>query len=231
MTPAEFKRRLAAGEKVLLVNPDHVAPSLVQKLGAYGADAAFIDCEHGAPSFLDVEEMARAARLAGMISLVRPESHERALMTRYLHRGIDGLIVPLVHTAEQCRSIVETVRYACPYDHADKIIVVMIESIQGVDNLPAMLSVEEIDVFFIGPGDLSQSMGYLPTVHAGQERAQPVIEAVDRAMHTILSAGRAAGTLVNPGDIADFAGAGAQLLYLHVNELIGGELARLRKSV
>src|SRR5690606_14466459 len=129
--------------------------------------------------------MARAVRLGGAVSIVRPESDARWMIARYLNRGIDGVMVPLVHTAEQCEEIVRTVRYACPDDHEARIVVVMIESMEGVRNLPSILQVEGIDVFFVGPGDLSQSMGYPPRVFAGQERPKEVVEAVDHALRTI----------------------------------------------
>ena len=51
-------------------------------------------------------------------------------------------------------------RYARPKDHDDKVLVAMIESVAAIADLPEMLEVEGIDVFFLGPNDLSHSMGY-----------------------------------------------------------------------
>lgn len=231
-SPAQrFKARLAAGERLILVNPDDVAAGLAQFIASNGADAIFIDCEHGAPSFLDVENMARATRLAGAVSIVRPDCASRPLMTRYLNRGIDGLMVPLVDSAEQCREIVEIVRYACPSDHGDKLVIAMIETVEAIANLPEMLEVDGVDVFFIGPGDLSQSMGYLPATRAGQPRAPALMETVERAIRAIVAGGRVAGTVANQDDAQAFAGLGAQLLYFHANEFIARGLRQVKNGL
>src|SRR5690606_20296765 len=134
---------------------------LVEFLGSLGIDAIFIDCEHGSAGFEKVEDMARAARLTGAAAIVRPASQDSWLITRYLDRNIDGLIVPHVDTADQARALVETVRYARPRDHQDKIVIAQIESPQAVENLPELLAVDGIDVYFIGPGDLSATMGFV----------------------------------------------------------------------
>ena len=90
------KERIAAGAVVDFINPDYPSPGLVEFLGRAGVDAIFIDCEHGSAGFERVEEMARAARLTGMAAIVRPMAADGGLMTRYLERGIDGLIGPHV---------------------------------------------------------------------------------------------------------------------------------------
>jgi 4-hydroxy-2-oxoheptanedioate aldolase len=71
-------------------------------------------------------------------------------------------MVPMVDTADQARAIVEAVRYACLSDHERRLIIAMIETPKAIDDIDELLAVEGIDVFFIGPGDLSQNMGYPP---------------------------------------------------------------------
>ncbi len=65
----------------------------------------------------------------------------------------------------------DAVRYALPSDYEKRLVVAMIETVDAVDNLDEMLKVEGIDVYFIGPGDLSQNMGYAPA--AAVRRAAP----------------------------------------------------------
>src|SRR5216110_608581 len=101
MIGAKLRQRLAAGENLLMINPNHVSSSLAARLPELGADAIFIDCEHGMAGFEDVREMARAARSGGGGAILRPDSHQRSLITRYLNAGVDGVMVPLVNTAEQ----------------------------------------------------------------------------------------------------------------------------------
>ena len=216
----QLKDKLAKGQAVAVINPDHPSASLVESLGRFGFDGAFIDCEHGSANMETVEKMARAARVSGMASIVRPETNVPWLITRYLHRGVDGVMVPLVHTAEAARSVVQTVRYACPNDYDDRFIVVMIESAEGIDNLSDILKVEGIDVFFLGPGDLSQSMGYQSKVWEGQERPAEVVLAMEGAFKTILGAGKVAGTLVNRLDVQSFVRQGVLFLYDHANHFL-----------
>jgi 4-hydroxy-2-oxoheptanedioate aldolase len=113
------------------------------------------------------------------------------------------------------REIVETVRYARPKDHRDKVVVAMIESLKAVANLPELLKVEGIDVFFIGPNDLSHSMGYPAQMHHPEVKAM-----VKKASAAIRAAGKIPGTLVVGETAAEFVAAGCRFLYEHANSLI-----------
>lgn len=217
---SSIKRKLKDRKPVTVINPDHPSPSLVASIAKLGFDGIFIDCEHGAANMERVEDMARAARLHGAESILRPDTGLPWLITRYLHRGVDGVMVPLVHTAADAQRVVDTVRYAHPDDYEDKIIVLMIESVDGIKNLKQMLKIEGIDVFFIGPGDLSQSMGYPLRVWEGQARPAAVTTAVDRAIAAIVDAGKTAGTLVNRADTAEYIEKGVLYLYDHASHFL-----------
>ena len=69
-----FKEKLRRDEIVVVVNPDHPSPSLTEYVAGLGFDGVFIDCEHGMATVERVQEMCRAARAAGVQSIVRPES-------------------------------------------------------------------------------------------------------------------------------------------------------------
>lgn len=229
------KEKLAANEPVWFVNPNHVAPSLVETIGSLGFDGVFIDCERGSPSFRDVEELARAARVSGTASIVRPDTNLRWLLTRYLDRGVDGIIVPFVHTAQEAQHIVDTVRYARPTDHEEKMVIVIIESRAGLKNLPDMLKNDRIDVFFIGGGDLAQDMGYdLHMLEEGDQRPKDVQEAIDGAIDAILGANRTAGLLVNRGNVGAYVDRGVRFFYEMANNLLATGardfLDRVRRS-
>ena len=113
-----FKDKLGRDEVVVVLNPDHPSPSLTEFVASLGFDGVFIDCEHGVASVERVQDMCRAARAAGVQSIVRPESDAPFLITRYLDAGAGGIMVPHVESAAAAREIVETVRYARPKDHA-----------------------------------------------------------------------------------------------------------------
>lgn len=219
------KERIASGAVVDLINPDYPSPGLVEFLGRSGVDALFIDCEHGSSGFERVEELARAARLTGMAAIVRPMTADSALMTRYLERGIDGLMVPHVDDAETANTVVETIRYTRWRDYEDVIFLAQVESVRAIDNLPELLAVEGIDVYFIGPSDLSQDMG-----HAG-EFDHPEVEAqIQRARKSILDANRCAGILVNPETVAHRVEEGFRVLYEHANTFIQRGVGAMRAS-
>ena len=209
-----IKEKLAAGAPVFLVNPNHLVQSLVGTFGRLGFDGIFIDCERGAASFETVEGLALAARAAGIASFVRPETNLPWLLTRYLDRRVDGLVVPFVQTADEAAAVVKTTGYARPQDHAGKAIVVIVETVKGLANLQAILAVEGIDVFFIGAGDLAQDMGYAQhLVAAGEERPAEVQRAVDSAISQIVAAGKVPGMLVNRANIQRFLRQGVRFFY------------------
>jgi 2-keto-3-deoxy-L-rhamnonate aldolase RhmA len=210
-----FKAKLQRDEVVVVVNPDHPSPSLTEFVAGLGFDGVFIDCEHGMATIERVQEMCRAARTAGIQSIVRPECDAPWQITRYLDAGAGGIMVPHIDTAEAARQVVETVRYARYRDHADKVVIVMIESLAAIENLDQILAVESVDVFFVGPGDLSQSMG-LP----GQMLHPDVKALVKKAAHRIRAAGKVPGTLVVRETASEFVAAGCRYLYEHANNFI-----------
>jgi 4-hydroxy-2-oxoheptanedioate aldolase len=224
-----LKERLANGTPVLMVNPNHVSPTLCEKLVRSGADSVFIDCEHGLAGFEDIHHMAKAARYGGGFGIVRPQNQERSTITRCLNAGADGVMVPLIHTAQTARQVVEIFRYAMPDDFQNKLLIAMVESVEAVANLDEILAVDGIDVFFVGPGDLSQSMGFSPNVPAGGRRAQTVLDTVDSTLRRIRAAGKAAGTLVVKNDVAHLVSQGAQLLYYHADPYVADGVAAMRQ--
>ena len=229
MMGAKYRERLAKGERLLMINPNHVSSGLAARMAELGADAIFIDCEHGTASFDEAREMARAARSGGGGAILRPDSHQRSIITRYLNAGVDGVMVPLINTVEQAKHLVATVRHACPADHDKRLVVAMIETVEAISNLDGILGVDGIDVFFVGPGDLSQSMGHMPSVPRGQSRPKEVLDAVEKTLARIRKAGKIAGTLVIEEDIAHWSKHGAQLLYCHIDPFLRDKIEAMHK--
>ena len=209
-----FKEKLKRDEVVVVLNPDHPSASLTEFVAGLGFDGVFIDCEHGVASVERVQDMCRAARAGGVQSIVRPESDAPFLIARYLDAGAGGVMVPHVETAEAAGRIVEIVRYARPKDHQDKVIVAMIESMAAVANLPDLIRIDGIDVFFIGPNDLSHSMGYPAQMHHPEVKA-----VVKKTSAAICAAGKVSGTLVVGETVSEFVAAGCRFLYEHANNL------------
>jgi 4-hydroxy-2-oxoheptanedioate aldolase len=231
MNGAKLRSRLMAGEAVTMYNTHHVSSGLAARLIELGADSVFVDCEHGTWSFEDVRMTGQIVRSAGGAAIVRPHSHERPVIIRYLNSGADGIMVPMVDTAGQARAIVDAVRYALPSDHEKRLVVAMIETADAIDRLEDMLAVEGIDVFFIGPGDLSQDMGYPPAPPFGEPRPAAVMDKVAVAVAKIRAAGRIAGTLVTADELPYWLEKGVQYFYIHTDPFLRRGIAGVKQRL
>ncbi len=210
-----LRARMQAGRPITVVNPDHPSPSLVEYLGRLAVDAVFIDCEQGSPEVETVENMARAARLAGVASLVRVFAPEDWVIERYLGRGVDGIVVPRLTSAVEAERVVAAVRYCFPAGYRDKLVVVQIETREALEGLAGFLGVAGIDVYFIGPVDLAKSLGY-----GGEYRHPEVGRAIDQAIATIRAAGANPGMLVGRDDAPAYVEKGVRFLYTHANAFL-----------
>ncbi len=231
MNGAKLRARLAAGEAISMFTPHHTSSGLSARLVELGADAIFLDCEHGTWSFEDVRATGQVVRSVGGAAIVRPHSHERPLIIRYLNAGADGIMVPMVGNADEARAIVDAVRYALPSDYEKRLVIAMIETVDAVDALDEMLTVEGIDVFFIGPGDLSQDMGYPPAPPFGEPRPDVVMEKVAIAVDKIRAAGKIAGTLATLDEMPHWRERGVQFFYVHSDPFLRRGLAAVKKAL
>ncbi|NTB97761.1 2,4-dihydroxyhept-2-ene-1,7-dioic acid aldolase [Agrobacterium tumefaciens] len=231
MNGAKLRARLAAGEAISMFTPHHTSSGLSARLVELGADAVFLDCEHGTWSFEDVRATGQVVRSVGGAAIVRPHSHERPLIIRYLNAGADGIMVPMVGNANEARAIVDAVRYALPSDYDKRLVIAMIETVDAIDALDEMLTVEGIDVFFIGPGDLSQDMGYPPAPPFGEPRPEVVMEKVAIAVDKIRAAGKIAGTLATLDEMPHWRERGVQFFYVHSDPFLRRGLAAVKKAL
>ena len=87
------------------------APDLVELFGAIGYDFVMIDCEHGPMDLDQVEHMVRAAEVFGITPITRVPDHGEATILRFLDRGVQGVIVPHVNTAEEAEGVAKAARY------------------------------------------------------------------------------------------------------------------------
>jgi 4-hydroxy-2-oxoheptanedioate aldolase len=177
------KQKLRNGGTVMVFNPNFPSPALVEHAGELGFDVAFIDCEHGSAGFERAEDLARAARAAGMTSLLRPWSNERALVTRFLDCGVGGIQFPGIETAAAARDAVDIVRTARGKQFDDTLVAVMIESKIAMQNLSEIAAVKGLDAVVIGLADLASDLG-----HAGDDQHPSVRDAVTQIIHVTSAA-------------------------------------------
>jgi 4-hydroxy-2-oxoheptanedioate aldolase len=177
------KEKLRNGGTVMVFNPNFPSLALVEHAGELGFDVAFIDCEHGSADFERAEDLARAARAAGMTSLLRPWSNERALVTRFLGCGVGGIQFPGIETGAAAREAVAMVRSARGKHFDDTLVVAMIESAAAIQNLHDIAAVEGLDAVVIGLADLARDLG-----HAGDDRHADVRKAVTQIIGIVNAA-------------------------------------------
>jgi 2-keto-3-deoxy-L-rhamnonate aldolase RhmA len=222
-----IKKKLERGEVATVLEGYHTA-EIVDFLGPLGFDGMWVETEHGAIDFRDIQHITRACDLWGMTSLIRVNRVDYGLIYRTLDQGAQGVIVPHVDTAEQAREVVRAARFGPigargmsgnrqahgldPLEYLRKandetLVVVMIEDIVAVENLTEILQVDHIDVFFVAPADLSQSMGLV-----GQINHPRVKQTVSDTVRRIADAGRTAGAIAWESTADEIVGAGARFL-------------------
>lgn len=212
------KRKLERGEVVTMLMGGHNSPDMVDFLGQFGFDSILIEGEHGPVDFGHISDLSRACDLWGMTSVVRVNLNLPGVIYRTFDLGAQGIMIPHVDTIEDARAVVDASKFG-PIGHRgaaggrqsygvpdyvqaandETLVTVLIEDIVAVDNLEEIVTVDHIDVFYVAPGDLAQSMGL-----TGQTTHPEVRAAVDRGIATVVNAGRVAGMLVNDATVEEY---------------------------
>ena len=220
------------------------SPPLVKMAGYARFDFVVIDNEHGPAGIETTEHLIRAARGAEIPPIVRVSGANTQEILRTLDIGAAGIQVPQVNTVEQARLVVAAAKYppvgnrgvafgtrAAGYGffggagyieaaNTQTVVVTHVETVDAVRNLDDMLRIDGIDVIFIGPTDLSVSMGY-PGNPGHPEVQATIADCIKR----IAAAGRAPGLMLTGADqFATFAGMGARYLTLSMPSIIGSAL-------
>jgi 4-hydroxy-2-oxoheptanedioate aldolase len=209
MRPSTLKKKIADG--VRCVGGWAAIPSAfaTEIYAAQGWDYVTLDMQHGALALNDVVPMLQAVSAGGDATpLVRVPWNDPAYIMRVLDAGAYGIVCPMINTRAEAEALVRWARYpplgersfgpfrAAQYGGADYwqhandevLLLAMIETRQGVSNLPEILCVKGLDGVYIGPSDLSFSLGKTPTL-------DPSDATVLEAMATILQETRARGLI------------------------------------
>jgi 4-hydroxy-2-oxoheptanedioate aldolase len=158
-----------------------------------------------------------------------------------MDRGVAGVQIPHIDTAEDARRAVEAVKFGpgaarglaagtrpdrwglgvkmadfAERANAQSLVCVQLEHDTAIRNAAAILNVPGIDVYFIGPSDLSQSMG-----HPGNPKAAPVAAAIAGTLEQIRAAGKVPGMPATAETVADVLASGCRYVYTHLPRLIG----------
>lgn len=221
-------------------------PAVSEILAQAGFDWVALDVEHGVFPWPQALGLIQAIQGQGCAALVRlpisaPEHFKWAL-----DAGADGVIVPMIRSAEDARQAVAYTKYppegergigisrAHGYGatfsdyvataNAETLVIVQIEHIDAVNAIDAICAVPGVDAVFIGPYDLSGTMGLM-----GQVRHPDVEAAVARVLYVAQQAGVVAGLLIGdpqPGEVARRVAEGFRLISVGVDSLMLVNAAR-----
>ncbi|AAF12475.1 4-hydroxy-2-oxoheptanedioate aldolase [Deinococcus radiodurans] len=208
-----FKHALAGGRPQIGLWLGLADPYCAEICAGAGFDWLLIDGEHAPNDVRSTLAQLQALAAYPVAPVVRPPVGDTHLIKQYLDLGVQTLLVPMVDTPEQARQLVQATRYppqgirgvgsalarasrwnAVP-DYLtranDEIcLLVQVESRLGLENLDEIAAVEGVDGVFIGPADLSASLG-----HLGHPGHPDVAQAIEDALRRIVGAGKAAGIL------------------------------------
>jgi 2-dehydro-3-deoxyglucarate aldolase/4-hydroxy-2-oxoheptanedioate aldolase len=200
-----FKQKLRNGEHAVgtmitaFTNPD-----IINILQVCGVEYAIIDCEHGAIDYSEVAGLVGRAKAVDFPLVVRIPEVKREVVLKYMEMGAVGLLLPNTETVEQAKALVEYSKYApmgnrgvsllrphtgykkipsatqyMKESNEETILMIQVESPICVENLDDILKVEGIDCAFVGPNDLSQSLGIM-----GQYDHPYFVDAIDKIIKT-----------------------------------------------
>lgn len=186
------------------------SPAAAENMAQIGWDWLVVDAEHSPVGFETMVNCFRAIQLGGAVPMARVPWNDTIWIQRTLDAGALGLVVPMVNTAEDAKSVVSNMRYAIKgqrssggsrvsgYIDGDYrtfaddhlAVIVMIETAQAVENAEAIMSVDGVVGCFIGPNDLMLSMG-LTQKETGP--GTPHEDAIQHVLSVCKKVGKAAG--------------------------------------
>ena len=240
MRPNTMKQKLQAGQPVFGSMITFPSAPVVEMLGFLGYDWVLIDNEHGSITVDLAEDLIRAAEFAGTAPIVRPVGNRPEIIAPFLDRGAWGVQVPHINTAAEARAAVSAVKYypegerglfsrGRPADYGfsgstpeyvaaanrNTLVCLMLEEVEAIANIPELVQVPGVDVYFIGAGDLSQSMGY-----PGQQTHPEVQALVEQGVRQIAAAGITAGCSCPDNLVPHYLELGARYFHNTVNGLL-----------
>lgn len=206
------KAALADGRPVFGCFVRYAEPSLAEYVAMLGWDFLVFDGEHGMLQPRDLEDLCRAVELRDVSPMVRVTTNQAPVILRYLDSGAHGVHVPWVNTPEAVEAAVRSVKYwprgerglagtrasewglregiSAYVERANRetLVVIHIETREAVDAIEAYVAIDGVDVLFLGPTDLSQSLG-----HPGDTSHPDVVAAMDRVAEVVRSSDKVLG--------------------------------------
>lgn len=234
-----LKKKLRAGEACFGSWLLTTSADMAEIMAYAGLDFLLIDHEHGQGAIDDAVNQLRAMKGSDCAGVLRVPSNDRIYIKRALDAGVAGIMVPNIDNAEQAKAVVDSCRYAPKGTRGafggmramryglnpgyygevedETLIVVQVENTKAIDNIPEIAAVPGIDIVFIGPRDLSATLGKLndfsdPAVRQEIERAERAIVKSGKLMGSTAVTGKVAREMVERGHRFLISGSDATLL-------------------
>ncbi|KAJ5743906.1 Pyruvate/Phosphoenolpyruvate kinase [Penicillium manginii] len=192
--------KLRSGEFPLMTFMALPSVRMAQIVSLTGVDGIIIDCEHGHIGDEAMHNSVAAISTLGVSPVIRIRGPAHDILKRALDTGAHGIMVPQINNADEARQVVASSKFP-PQGSANETIVTMIqiETRAGVENVEEIAAVDGVDMIFIGPNDLAQSLlGYTPA--RGDE--PEFVAAVDKIINAARKHGKWAARMVNNGTTA-----------------------------
>ncbi len=175
------------------------SPSIAELLVTFEPDWLVIDTEHGPSGWERVEDILRAMKGTNVVPIIRIVNNDVGLFKQAFDRGAYGVLVPMINTPDEARAAVAACKYPpegsrgvagtrvtrygmdLPEYFAEwnkqVLVILQIETPEGLKNVDAIAAVPGVDVLFVGPNDLSANLGIFrkfdhPDFKAALERIQ-----------------------------------------------------------
>lgn len=232
--PKSLRQRLKDGETVFGMFYKLNSPLAVEIMGWSGLDFIVVDCEHSAMGYESVENVVRTGENVGLSTIVRVPSAQEEHIFHALDAGASGVQIPNLTAVEQFRESVRSAKYypeGCrglsrqtrnaryglwndkeqPYVQAaneKSLVVVHIENKEMADAAEEICQIPQIDVVFVGPADMSQSLG-IP----GRSTDPRVVEVAAKVLKTAEKYGKAGGiNVTSKADMERYLDLGARYI-------------------
>ena len=205
-----IKQRLKEGKHVIAIENLN-DPNIVELFAPNNPHCFWFEGEHWIADVQNIGDLTRAADLIEATPLVRVPRPEYQLIYHALDLGAQGISVPHVKTKQDAELVIRASKFApigqrgmftsrqgigvenyFKEANDETFVLVFIEDLIALDNLDEILEVDNIDVFFVGPGDLSQELG-----HIGEQNHPEVQKVVQDTITKIIVKGRTAGTVAS----------------------------------
>jgi 4-hydroxy-2-oxoheptanedioate aldolase len=186
------------------------SPVIAELLARQGFDCVTIDLQHGLIDYQTSLAMLQAVGVTGLPTLCRVPWNDPIPVMKALDAGFEGIICPMINNRKEAEKFASYVRYAPrgvrsfgptralnsfgpTYSNTanDQIVnFVMVETATAIDNLEEILAVDEVDGIYIGPADLSLSLGFAPSLVVTEKR---VLDAIEHILSVVQKQGKFAG--------------------------------------